>query len=172
MLVRTLGRGSSGQVCVALDNVLDRQVAVKFISSMGSDLSARRRFIIEARADDDPALSSGSLEHEPGLVVGSPDYMAPEIWRGEGASRRSDVFALGAVLYELCAGRVPFADVPAQSLPKVVQERDPPSLDQLAPGVDPRLAMVVHRCLCRDSVRRSSAPCTFSGRSRPSGRGK
>src|SRR5262245_25845826 len=46
--------------------------------------------------------------------VGTPDVMAPEIWSGGAATRRSDVYSLGAVLYQLVSGAPPFADVPIE----------------------------------------------------------
>src|SRR5262249_22449740 len=77
-----------------------------------------------------------------GAVVGTPDYMAPEVWRAEPATRRSDVYSLGALLYELCAGRAPHEDVPVYELPKVVQEREPKPLAQASPGADRRFAAI------------------------------
>jgi eukaryotic-like serine/threonine-protein kinase len=85
--------------------------------------------------------------HRPAGLVGTPDYMAPEVWRSEQPDRRADVYALGALLYELCAGQPPFHDVPGPDLPRIVQERDAPPL-QVA-GVDPRFAAVISRCLQR-----------------------
>src|SRR5262249_7691967 len=58
-----------------------------------------------------------------GEPFGTPLYMAPELWRGEPATTCSDVYALGALLYELAAGRAPYDDVPMEDLPHVVQER-------------------------------------------------
>jgi serine/threonine-protein kinase len=54
------------------------------------------------------------LTHE-GLVYGSAYYLAPEVIRGQRADERSDLYALGVMLYELCTGRLPFYDEnPAQ----------------------------------------------------------
>ncbi|HWM88938.1 MAG TPA: serine/threonine-protein kinase, partial [Kofleriaceae bacterium] len=86
-------------------------------------------------------------------VSGTPDYMAPEVWRAEPASRRSDVYALGAVLYELATGHPPHHQVSLSDLPRLIQERDAPSLAG-TPGVEPRLAAIIDRCLARDPERR------------------
>jgi serine/threonine protein kinase/formylglycine-generating enzyme required for sulfatase activity len=89
-----------------------------------------------------------------GDLMGTPYYMAPEVWRGEPATRRSDVFALGIVLYELCAGFPPHRDVRLRELRRVRVEQDSPPLADVAPQVDPRFAAVVDRCLSRDPARR------------------
>jgi serine/threonine protein kinase len=95
----------------------------------------------------------------PGAVMGTPYYMAPEIWQGRGATPRSDVYALGAVLYELCAGRPPHHDVPLPALPRVAAARDVRSLSRVDPGlqVDARFAALVDRCLARAPERRFAA---------------
>lgn len=89
-----------------------------------------------------------------GARIGTPDYMAPELWRGEPASRRSDVYALGAVLYELVAGRAPFGHVAEDLLEAAVQTTGPLPLADVAPAVDRRFAELVDRCLCSDAARR------------------
>jgi len=63
-----------------------------------------------------------------GGPVGTPDYMAPEVWAGHGTSRRSDVYSLGALLFELCAGQPPFAEVAADGLAAVVTTQAAPAL--------------------------------------------
>ncbi len=95
----------------------------------------------------------GATRGTPG-ISGTPDYMAPEIWLGEPADRRSDVYSLGAVIYEMASGHTPFHDIASLSdLMRVVQDRDAPSLSGAA-GVDARLAAVVDRCLSRDPEKR------------------
>jgi serine/threonine protein kinase/formylglycine-generating enzyme required for sulfatase activity len=87
-------------------------------------------------------------------IVGTPYYMAPEVWRGEGATVRSDLYSLGALLYELCSGAAPNRDLSLTSLGDAIQERDVPPLQEAAPGAHPAFAALVDRCLRRDPVER------------------
>jgi len=84
-------------------------------------------------------------------AVGTPLYMAPEVWRGETATRRSDLYSLGILLYELLAGTTPYLDVTLAELPSVVQDRAPPRLGEVAPGAPPALAAIVDRLVERDA---------------------
>ena len=86
--------------------------------------------------------------------VGSPLYMAPEIWRHEPATFASDVYSIGVLLYELAAGHAPNQAATEAELARVTQEREAPPLRQQAPGVDPRLCAVIDGCLAHDPTRR------------------
>jgi serine/threonine-protein kinase len=87
-------------------------------------------------------------------VVGTPAYMPPEQATGGVIDARSDVYALGATLYDACAGGPPF-DGPSifQIISKVLRE-PPPALRRRNPGVAPELAAIVERCLEKDPDRR------------------
>lgn len=95
-------------------------------------------------------LDLGSEDALSGALVGTPYFIAPEIWRGEGATVQSDLFSLGILLYELCSGQGPYRDVPLRSLVDVVPTRDARTLNEVAPGIDPRLAAAIDRCIRRD----------------------
>ncbi|NVJ07777.1 SUMF1/EgtB/PvdO family nonheme iron enzyme [Myxococcus sp. AM001] len=94
-----------------------------------------------------PSLPRGSL-------VGTPYYMSPEAWAGEALTARSDVYSLGVVLYELCAGKGPFRDVPWRELSERVRHRDARPLAQVVPGVEADLAAVIDKCLRREPSER------------------
>ncbi|MBA3547338.1 MAG: serine/threonine-protein kinase PknK, partial [Nannocystis sp.] len=85
-----------------------------------------------------------------GTLIGTPHYMAPELWRAEPASRRSDVYALGVLLYILCAGRPPNEARDAAQLAVKVQQREPRPLAERVGGIEPRFAAIVDRCVRRD----------------------
>ena len=89
-----------------------------------------------------------------GALLGTPGYMAPESWRGEKAMPQSDVYSLGALLFELCAGRPPHGDVMPHALSSAVQDRDAPLLTEIVPDVDPAFAQVIARCLARNPYER------------------
>ncbi len=90
------------------------------------------------------------------VVMGTPNYMSPE--QASGHTRevdaRTDIFALGAILYEALSGRRAFD---ADGLPQVLHQicyEDPPPLPQVAPQVTPAVARVVARCLAKDPSER------------------
>lgn len=98
-----------------------------------------------------PRPSGGNRQSR---IAGTPLYMAPEIWRGEPVTRETDIYAMGALLYELCAGAPPHIEVPLTELPRIASEQDAPPLLRVAPTVDPRFAEIVDRCLKRDANKR------------------
>ena len=84
---------------------------------------------------------------DPGSVLGSAGYMAPEQVRGEPADARTDIFALGAVLYEMLTGRRAFArDTPVEAMTAVLRE-EPPDLPASRTDLPAGLARAVHHCL-------------------------
>jgi len=109
----------------------------------------------------DPATAAASqVLDAPGLprqLVGTPIYMAPEVWRGEPATRRSDLYSLGILLYELLAGAAPHRHVGLHQLAEAVQHRDIPRLGDVAPGIEPALAAIVDRLVERDPRLRFSS---------------
>jgi serine/threonine protein kinase len=91
---------------------------------------------------------------QPGTLLGSPSYMAPEHFLGRALDGRSDIFALGIVLYELVTGRPPFTAESLGTLSyKVVHEDVVPPIE-LRPDLDPRLNEVIVKALARDPARR------------------
>ncbi|HEX9799956.1 MAG TPA: protein kinase [Thermoanaerobaculia bacterium] len=92
-----------------------------------------------------------------GAVVGTPAYMSPEQALGRAADARSDVFAAGCVVYEMLAGRRPFAgEAPMDQLVAVVKN-EPAPLRGLRAEVPPALERIVARCLAKDPTARCAS---------------
>ena len=250
-LVRPLGRGSGGQVWLARDRNLDREVAIKLLTRTASPL-ARERFRVEVRAiarlshpnvvavhrvgeiDGQPYLVSElvrgqSLDaiarpvpwtrvrelalglsrglaaaHRAGIIhrdikpgnaivsdagevklldfglaklhdtapddvsatddehaapdrtpdltatghlLGTPLYMAPEVWRGDAPAFAMDIYSLGALLHELCTGEPPHPGATLAEIRRAAIHDPPPRLAARVPDVDPSFATIVERCL-------------------------
>ncbi|MEJ7732856.1 MAG: protein kinase [Polyangiaceae bacterium] len=89
-----------------------------------------------------------------GVLKGKVGYMSPEYAKGRAFDRRSDVYSEGVVLYELCCGARPFHAEHDWELLRLIAEQRPLPLLQVAPGVSPELAQLVHGMLEKDPGRR------------------
>ena len=84
---------------------------------------------------------------EPGVVMGTVAYMSPEQVRGQPADNRSDIFSLGAVLYEMATGRRAFArDTGAETMAAILKE-EPPEASSIEGGVPAALSRSIAHCL-------------------------
>ena len=83
----------------------------------------------------------------PGVVLGTPAYLSPEQARGFPADARSDIFGLGVLLYEMLAGRRPFAGETTAEVMTAILREDPPTLGSIDERVPPGLDRIVRRCL-------------------------
>src|SRR5690349_9695317 len=89
-----------------------------------------------------------------GIVIGTAGYMSPEQARGLGVDSRSDIFSLGAVIYEMLARRKPFeGDTPSDTLAAILKT-EPAPLSRVLPGIPSELARIVTKCLKKDREER------------------
>ena len=101
-----------------------------------------------ARAGEDVPLT------QTGTVAGTPAYMSPEQANGEIVDARSDLFSLGTVLYEMCAGVPPFRGGSAPAVLRAVADTVPRPLRQLNPEVPAPLAAVIEKLHAKDPAKR------------------
>jgi Tol biopolymer transport system component len=98
-------------------------------------------------ASEDAPTATIQHKTDPGHVVGTVGYMAPEQVRGGAADARTDIFAFGVILYEMLTGRRAFQkDTSAETMSAILNE-DPPPISQSGQGVPPPLQRIVSRCL-------------------------
>jgi eukaryotic-like serine/threonine-protein kinase len=100
------------------------------------------------------SVEAGAGMTQTGMLVGTPEYMSPEQVRGEHVDLRSDIFALGLILYELLTGQMPFkADTPQASMYKRTREAARPAVE-IDPNIPRFLSDVTRKCLEIDPARR------------------
>ena len=161
----------------ALDELLRREGplepgrAVKIIAQVAAALDAAHshgivhrdpkcgNLLVESHRDGDEAYLSdfglskdvtGSLLTLPGQALGSFDYMAPEMIRGEPVSGASDTYLLGCTLYELLTGFPPFAEAQGMRVLWAHLQDEPRSIKSMAPWLPDSLDQVVRRALAKD----------------------
>ena len=89
-----------------------------------------------------------------GMLVGTPAYLAPEQALGQDADFRTDIFAIGLLLYELASGTNPFAAKTIQATLARIVDEDPPLLSDVRPHDVPALDQILERCLRKDPLAR------------------
>ena len=108
-------------------------------------------FGLAQTAPDAAVTATGT---EPGVVMGTVGYMAPEQVRAQPADARTDLFSLGVVLHEMLSGRRAFQrDTPAESMTAILRE-DPPELLVTRSDISPALDRIVRHCVEKNPTER------------------
>jgi len=142
----------SRELCAGLAAAHDRGVLHRDLKPANVMIDGRGRARIT-----DFGLAVAAGEAIEGEVSGTPAYMAPEQLAGRPASIRSDVYALGLVLYELYTGRKAFDGATFGELKRKHAEDPPASPSTIAPGFDPVVERVILRCLEKDPAMRPAS---------------
>jgi Tol biopolymer transport system component len=103
--------------------------------------------LLPYRGTDNPDALTTSPLTEPGVMMGTAGYMSPEQVNGKVADHRADIFAFGAVLYEMVTGKRAFQKASSAETMTAILNEDPEDLSQFAPKAPPALRRIVQRCL-------------------------
>src|SRR5262249_14048818 len=101
-----------------------------------------------------PLASNVATATEPGVVMGTLGYMSPEQVKARQADTRSDIFALGAILYEMLSGQRAFRGDSAGETMAAILKEDPPDLSVTHQNLSPGLDRIVRHCLEKNPERR------------------
>jgi len=151
------------QIAEALEHAHGRGVLHRDLKTanvvVGSDGSAKvLDFGLAKRIENESATAgitrSASFRTQPGTVVGTLPYMAPELLLGHEADRRTDIYSFGALLYEMTTGRPPFDSTHQTELIADIQRKTPESPRRLNSRIPPDLARIILKCLEKSPDRR------------------
>jgi serine/threonine protein kinase len=157
------------QVCDALSFIHARSLLHRDVKPSNVLVTPRRHAVLV-----DFGLAKGFTDEEitdHGRVVGTYRYMSPEQARGEPLDSRSDLYSLGATLYELVAGRPPFAHPNQYELLESIIHREPPDILRINPSAPLPLVGLAHRLLEKHPERRPESAAEVSVILRAIGRG-
>ncbi len=112
--------------------------------------------------DGTPRLADFGIAHlendqhltQTGVLVGTVDYVSPEVCQGERPDERNDIWAFGVMLFEMLSGRLPFVGSTLTARLTAILTQPVPNLAQLAPDVPPALINLVNRMLQKDPQQR------------------
>ena len=164
-LLRRIGRLSpdkaaemARQLCAGLAAAHDKGVLHRDLKPANVMIDGRGRVRLA-----DFGLAGGAEVETSGLA-GTPAYMAPEQFAGQAASVKSDIYALGLVLYEMFTGKAAFSGSTVNDLARQHREATPTSLTQVVAEIDPVVDRVIQRCLAKDPADRPTSALGSLGR--------
>jgi serine/threonine-protein kinase len=136
-----------GQVLSALDKVHAARIVHRDLKPANIMIDEDERAILMdfglAKPRHDRSVTVGHT------IIGTPEYMAPELAEGHDADFRSDIYALGIILFEMLTGRVPFQGNSAIATLRQHIEHRPPSPSKLTPNLPPELEAIIARALAK-----------------------
>jgi len=103
--------------------------------------------LMQPKPDPDGIAPTQAHGTDPGLVLGTVGYMSPEQVRGKIVDHRADIFAFGAILYEMLTGKRAFQRPTSAETMTAILNEDPTTISQIVQSTPPGLQRVVHRCL-------------------------
>ena len=137
-----------GQVLSALDKVHAAGMVHRDLKSSNIMIDEDKRAILMdfglAKPRHDRSVTTGHT------LIGTPEYMAPELAEGKDAEFRTDIYALGIVLYEMLTGQVPYRGSSAIATLRQQVESPTPSLVGIVPDLPPRLEAALQKALAKD----------------------
>jgi len=154
-----------GQICSVLQfahgmGILHRDLKPLDIVVLNRGAPAESLKVLDFGLAKPTLITNLHFEKFPGLMkrsVGSPEYMSPEQARGEETDRRSDIYSLGVILFELLTGQRPFPGVTIQELLRAHVSAVPPTLEELGiTDVPYGIETVVQRCLFKYAAERQN----------------
>ena len=146
------------KLCAGLAAAHDKGVIHRDLKPQNIMISRRGEIVIMDFGLAAVADSLGGAEAR----NGTPAYMAPEQLRGSEVTAKSDIYALGLVLYELFTGKKPYE---AKSIPELIQLQEAQSsitMTSMAADIDPAVEKIIKRCLHPDPAMRPSSPLAIA----------
>ena len=113
-----------------------------------------RRSLPEDSVDTSAQTQPQEIRTQPGMILGTLRYMSPEQARGRDVDARTDIFSLGAVLYELIAKQPLFAGETSADVIAAIINKEPEPLSEFMPDIPHELERIVHKALAKDSRNR------------------
>jgi len=146
----------AAQICDALDAAHRKGITHRDLKPANILVNKQGIKLLDfglAKIREEPQVSAETISAAltaQGAVLGTPQYMAPEQVEGREADARSDIFALGCVLYEMLTGRKAFAGKNASTIAAAILAKDPEPIENLPPALE----RVILTCLSKDADER------------------
>ncbi len=110
--------------------------------------------LMQHQPDSNGAAPTLTARTDPSMVMGTAGYMSPEQVRGKAVDHRTDIFAFGAMLYEMLTGKRAFQRPTSADTMSAILNEDPPGISQIVRTTPLGLQRIVHRCLEKNAEQR------------------